>query len=390
MATAPVETMPRHAQSVEEKVQVFRDLRVLHPRLIEAEEQIMAALHDCPRNSILYLYGPSGVGKTTLREKVERRILKEAAEELARNKDKIALVSVEAPSPDAGTFKWREHFKGILQCLDEPLIDLREDHTGSKLAAGMLLAANNNARVAVAAYQTSVTTALRFRQPTALITDEAQHIAKVASGRRLVDQLDVIKSVANGSNTPHILVGTYELLGLRNLNGQAARRSLEVDFSRYLVDVDEDAKAFRDVIDGFARRLPFNEPPDLLAHWDFLYERSIGCVGILKDWLGRALSWALRSGATTVRFSDLQNTALSIKAVDKLLSECIAGENKLRETDEDRKLLRAKMKLDRENVRKPNPGEVGSEESAPKRRGKPFERLPRRDPIGTEVGHDSR
>ena len=390
MCTVPTANKPNLNLDIDKKIQQFQELRILHPRLIEAERQMMAAIHDCPRNSIIYLYGPSGVGKSTLKEKIERSILREAAEILEQNKDRIALVSVEAPSPDSGTFKWREHFKTILQSLDEPLIDLRTDRTGQKLAPALLLAAQNNARVAVAAYQTSVTTALKFRQPTVLITDEAQHIAKVASGRRLVDQLDVIKTVANGSMTPHVLIGTYELLGLRNLNGQAARRSLEVELGRYIAEVAEDAIAFRDVVDKFAKRMPFNEPPNLLEHWEFLYERSLGCVGILKDWLGRALSQALRANAKSIRLKDLQNTALSIKAIDKLLDECITGETKLRETEEERKAIRVKMKLDRgvggQVANKSNPAEPVTM-SAPEKPGRPFERRPKRDLIGLDTAN---
>ena len=50
--------------------------------------------------------------------------------------------------------------------------------------------------------------------------DEAQHLGKIASGRRLLDQLDVIKSIANQTKTVHVLFGTYDLLAFRNLNGQ--------------------------------------------------------------------------------------------------------------------------------------------------------------------------
>lgn len=388
MSAAPTVISTEHALNIAKKVQEFKGLRILHPRLIDAEKEMMVAIRDCPRNAILYLYGPSGVGKSTLKEKLESNILREASLELVQNKNRVALVSVEAPSPDSGTFKWREHFKLILQSLDEPLLDLRTDRVGQKLTPSMILAAQNNARVAVAAYQTSVTTALKFRQPIALITDEAQHIAKVASGRHIVDQLDVIKSVANSSETPHLLVGTYELLKMRILNGQAARRSLEVDFGRYRADVDEDAIAFRDVIDKFARKMPFDKPPNLLAHWDFLYERTIGCVGILKDWLVRALSQALWEDTGTVQLSNLQDTALSVKAISRLLDECLAGEAIFKETEEEHKLIRARMKLDRDKGRQPTTTPQSVEpatQPAPKRIGKPFERLPRRDPIGIEV-----
>jgi hypothetical protein len=44
---------------------------------------------------------------------------------------------------------------------------------------------------------------LRLRKPVAAMIDEAQHLGKVASGRRLLDQLDVIKSIANRHLRPY-------------------------------------------------------------------------------------------------------------------------------------------------------------------------------------------
>ena len=35
---------------------------------------------------------------------------------------------------------------------------------------------------------------------------------------------------------------------------------------------------------SFQQQMPFAEPPDLVRDWEYLYERSIGCVGVLKEW----------------------------------------------------------------------------------------------------------
>ena len=75
-------------------------------------------------------------------------------------------------------------------------------------------------------YRYAVEQAVRYRRPVAVMIDEAQHLGKIPSGRRLLDQLDVIKSIANQTKTAHVLFGTYDLLAFRNLNGQLARRSL--------------------------------------------------------------------------------------------------------------------------------------------------------------------
>jgi hypothetical protein len=63
---------------------------------------------------------------------------------------------------------------------------------------------------------------------------------------------------------------------------------------------------FINVLQSFAHHMPLAEPPDLAADWELLYERSIGCVGILKQWLIRALSSVLRCGKNTIARRDIE------------------------------------------------------------------------------------
>ena len=85
------------------------------------------------------------------------------------------------------------------------------------------------------------------------------------------------------------LVGTYDLMVFRNLSAQLSRRSIDVHFSRYHATNEADVRALKSVLWSFQRNLPVEEEPDLLQHWKYCYERTIGCVGVLKDWLTRAL-----------------------------------------------------------------------------------------------------
>ena len=89
--------------------------------------------------------------------------------------------------------------------------------------------------------------------------DEAQHLGKIPSGRRLLDQLDVIKSIANQTKTVHVLFGTYDLLAFRNLNGQLSRRSIDVHLARYRAEDSEDRQTFINVVQSFEKELPFED-----------------------------------------------------------------------------------------------------------------------------------
>ena len=221
--------------------------------------------------------------------------------------------------------------------------------------------------------------ALRYRRPAAVFVDEAQHLARMSSGRRLADQLDVIKSIASRTQTIHVLIGTYELLPFRNLSGQLSRRSVDLHFSRYRAESNDDVRVFQNVVLTFQQQLPPDQSMDLLGIWDFLYERSLGCVGVLKDWVMRSLHSAHRTGCPLNR-RILERTALSISQCEKILAEAREGETRLIETQESTSRLRCLLGLS-ESALTVSSAEVATSPKAPTRR-KPGLRRPRRDRIG--------
>jgi hypothetical protein len=187
--------------------------------------------------------------------------------------------------------------------------------------------------------------ALLHRRPAAFFIDEAQHLAKMKSGRKLQDQLDSIKSLASLTNTVHVLVGTYELLPFRNLSAQLSRRSIDIHFRRYRAERSEDYAAFRNVLFTLQRHLPLPRESDLLPHLEYCYERSIGCVGLVKDWLTRALALAMNQGANTVSLKILERTACSLDQSERMARETIDGENEVSEKEEKRDRLRQLLQL---------------------------------------------
>ena len=103
-----------------------------------------------------------------------------------------------------------------------------------------------------------------------------------------------------------MLIGTYELLALRNLSAQLSRRSVDVHFRRYRAEHNDELKAFKNVLWSFQNHLPLHEQPDLIGEWDYFYERSVGCIGVLKVWLTRALAKALKDGGKVLAHKHLE------------------------------------------------------------------------------------
>jgi hypothetical protein len=181
------------------------------------------------------------------------------------------------------------------------------------------------------------------------------------------------------------MIGTYDLLAFRNLSGQLSRRSLDVHFSRYRVDRPGEAAIFMNVVRSFASHLPVNDPDEFAVDWEFLYERSVGCIGILKDWLAQALSVMLRRGASQLERRDLEACALSVNQCEKILSECVEGEMLLEESDESRRRLRARLGLDATQIAKARQSRSTVPTTHAQRarvNRRPGQRIAKRDPIG--------
>ncbi len=270
------------------RLQYFKDFAVAHPLLVEVKDRLLEAITESAPNSLIIVSGPTGVGKTTLLSRVQQLLNAKALEEGTPDPALLPVVTVEATPPESRSFSWRSHFKRLLLAMNEPLVDHKRRMNPIDRTAQTMPPFPND-RGVTADYHYAVEQALRNRRPRAVLIDEAQHLFALASGRSLEDQLNVLKSLANRSNTIHVLCGTYELLRVRNLSGQLSRRSIDLHFPRYDVAKAADRQTFAKILQTLGEQMPLPEPPDLIRSWEYLYERSVGCVGILKDWLVKVL-----------------------------------------------------------------------------------------------------
>ena len=230
------------------------------------------------------------------------------------------------------------------------------------------------------AYRFAVEEAIVQRRPAAVFIDEAQHLLKLASGRKLLDQMDVIKSIVDETSTLHALFGTYDLLMLRDLSDQLSRRCIDVHFPRYRAEQKGDRQSFINSVFALQEDLPIPVSPDLPSQWDFLYERSLGCIGILKDWLVDALEHALRLGEKVVTTKHLGRHAPSLRTCDEILNRILEGETRLIETNKQEQGLRIRLGLDVQTSDSPQ-----LKSTAKRRHQLPGTPSPRRQPIGIPV-----
>jgi len=352
------------------RLRYFRDKVVAHPHLKEIHQQLWQAIQQPAGASLIFVFGPTGVGKTTLRCRLEQQLWEAGRPAIEHDPGHIPVVGLEVAVADADSFRWRDYYKRALAALDEPMIDhkILPDHL---LYKGAEL--RNDGRYKVTSeLRWALEQALRHRRPTAFIVDEAQHFKRIASGRRLLDQMDTLKSLANLTGITHVLIGTYELLGFAQLSAQLDRRSCEIHFPRYHIDVPEEMLAFKRILLTFQRHLPLTGKPDLVAQAEYFYERSVGCVGVLKDWLTRALAAALEDGQETLTQTVLERQALPTRKLLRMAREIREGEETLTANSRAQTELRSLLGMSIESAEQHNP---------PSRR-KVGKRNPVRDVVG--------
>jgi AAA domain len=369
----------------------FRALTIGHPLLLQVYDDLRLAIRDSAPGSIIIVQGPAGVGKTTLLQRVEKDFREQLLPELAQDVERLPVVRIDAIAPESGNFNWKDYFRRLLIALEEPesLIDRKiiPNQPGTTLQSGNLKLISHASAVSSRLRHAAERT-LRQRKPMAVLVDDAQHLAIMGSGRKLLDQINTIKSLANLTQTTHVLAGTYELMMLRHLNGQLSRRSVDIEFNRYLSDNQEHREAFINCLWTFQQHLPLPKTPELANKWDYFYERSIGCIGVLKDWLTGALALALENGGQTLTTHDLERRALSVTQCARMLAEAVDGERNLTESADAKQELRRNLGLIVETKSRPLSGSSsGIEGAAPQAVAKANRRRTgQRNPVRDEIG----
>jgi len=330
-------------ESPESRLAYFRNRIVAHPHLKEIHQKVWQALQSPAKAHLIFVIGPTGVGKTTLRARLEQQLWEAGQPTMEKNPGHIPVIGLEVAVADADNFHWRDYYARALHALDEPAITKKELPLQVERERPDLK--NRGGYKITSELRWALEQALHYRCPTAFIVDEAQHFRRISGGRRLLDQMDTIKSLANLTGIPHVLIGTYELLSFSHLSAQLDRRSCEIHFPRYHLDIPEELRAFKRVLLTFQRGLPLMGEADLLSQFEYFYEHSAGCIGVLKDWLTRALAATLADGQETLTRKTLETNALPTRSLVRMAREIREGEEAFSPNDRDQTELRSLLGL---------------------------------------------
>ena len=83
------------SQSSTARLAYFREKVVAHPHLKATHQQLWQAIQQPAGASLIFVFGPTGVGKTTLRCRLEQQLWEAGRPEIERDPGHIPVVGLE-------------------------------------------------------------------------------------------------------------------------------------------------------------------------------------------------------------------------------------------------------------------------------------------------------
>src|SRR5436309_8810627 len=314
--------MPPLEPTLQTRLEAFIDFKVKHPRLEEMDRDLMRLIQGHRRYTMLALYGTTGVGKSTVISRVAKRLREEEPDPLA-----VPVVVLKASPEDIGASARLDYYRQVLAQL--------QGHVGVRdRVKNLPLFTNPEKKSRDPAewldMRAAVQYALELLRVKVVFVDEGQHLMYVDTPHKPTAQLDWLKTITSETNVLHVLVGNFDLYDCCHLNAQAARRMRDLPFARYHLNDATECAEFATALRTFLEEVPLEVDVDgLLSHWRWFGEWSLGCIGVLSDWLVETVDDLCKRGETTLTIEALERHALQPDQRARMEIEARTGERKV-------------------------------------------------------------
>lgn len=307
----------------EDLLDILDVIVIEHPLFRSTITPVLTHIQLGSRGRISLVVGPTGVGKTTLIRFCEKQLHKYISQN--PNCGYGPPLILEALSLEAKTFNWKSFYINALRKMNEPGLYAKVDlercvNLLKKGKRGSSLRHFTQHQLRELFEQ-----AVEICNPIAIFIDEIQHITKCNSIVRKADNLDVIKSLSNTTSSTFILAGTYEARSMMYYGGQLSRRVNIIHFKRYQ-QAHEGVKIYAQIIKTIANKYDVPISGGVINNILYLYNHSIGCVGILVSWITQATEIAIKSNSKTLNIEHFKKTRLNNIQLSSIFNETISFE----------------------------------------------------------------
>lgn len=266
------------------KLKEFQVKVVHHGMLDDVQARTLSSITTGQPGNITAIIGPTGAGKTTV-----STLIAEALRTHIRGKEKHqGVIEMLLKANEVSRFNWKDFYQRLLALCNEPLTEEIENPI--------------SANATVDRYRRCLEQDLTKSGVKVLILDEAHHLVRNKKEDALEDQMYRLKSFSDMSQVHIVLIGTYELYSVVALDDQLFRRVNFVHFPRYQIEKTEHVDMFKVALYNFMELLAPFKPvsfvePEMAT---FLWTGSVGCVGILQNWILKSVGEQLNSGSVSL------------------------------------------------------------------------------------------
>jgi len=153
--------------------------------------------------------------------------------------------------------------------------------------------------------------------------DEIQHVFKYG-GKAAERNLDILKNISNKTSCRFIGMGTYEISFSIEKSAQLSRRTIMLEFPGYSVEIQTEFQQFLSAYSGLLAHMPVEISQEVATFARDAYVGCCGCIGVLKEWLNRALREALKQGVA-LSVQHLRGTRLKGSQLKPIAEEIREG-----------------------------------------------------------------
>ena len=295
----------------------------------------------------------------------------------------VPVVAMDCPSSRERGYDFnRAHWIALLRAMGDEFVErhFSPEAAGKRRRAGTDRPAVNR-RSSGSDLRDAAQSYLMTRRTRVLLLDEAHHMTRVRGSRLVEEHLEEIKDFGTRTGIKQVLLGTEQLRDLLRGNAQLARRTREIFYYPYAYK-SPDLQSFNQILGQLCMSLPLRnlDLDSVECHFDYLFERSAGCVGLLKLWLLEALNRVLRAGRERLLFGDLQATAMDENRLEVIAKGIVAFEEFARPSA-SMSQVRSMLGMPVEAASAPPARTV----SRRRKRPRPGVRNPHRDPVPAQA-----